>query len=129
MQYFAISNTRFISVMINSYRSFWRKSFDFKGRTARPDFWLAAAANTIVIIAVLALGALLVGLWGDSATAGPITFLVIYSLGAIVPNISIQVRRLRDAGFSPWLLLLSLIPYLGGIILFIMYLQPSKSTS
>ena len=115
--------------MTNSYRSFWSKSFIFKGRTARSDFWLAAAANAIVIIAVLALGALLVGLWGDSATVGPIAFLVIYSLAAIVPNISIQVRRLRDAGFSPWLLLLSLIPYLGGIILFIMYLQPSKSTS
>jgi uncharacterized membrane protein YhaH (DUF805 family) len=115
--------------MINSYRSFWRKSFDYKGRTERADFWLAVGANAIVIIAVLALGALLVGLWGDSATAGPIAFLVIYSLAAILPNISIQARRLRDAGFSPWLLLLSLIPYIGGIILFIMYLQPSKTSS
>ena len=114
--------------MVESYRSFWRKSFVFDGRTARADFWLAAAANAVVILAMLVMGALLVSIFGDSASFAPIVFVALYAIAAIVPNISIQTRRLRDAGFNPWLLLITLIPYVGGLILFVMYLQPSKSS-
>ena len=118
-----------ILFMIQSYKAFWVKAFAFAGRTSRADFWLAAAANAIVLILFLLFGAVLVGMFGDSATSVPLVIAVIYSIAAIVPNISIQVRRLRDAGHNPWLLLISLIPYVGGIILFIMYLQPSKLVS
>ena len=104
--------------VIQSYKAFWVKSFAFEGKTGRADFWLAAAANAIVLIVFLLLGAILVALIGDSATFAPLALVIIYSIAAIVPNITIQVRRLRDAGFNPWLLLISLVPYVGGIILF-----------
>lgn len=116
-------------IMIDSYRAFWVKSFVFEGKTNRVDFWLAAAANVIILVIFLALIAILVALVGDSVAIAPIALVVIYSVATIVPNISIQVRRLRDAGFNPWLLLVSLIPYAGGLILFMMYLQPSKAVS
>jgi len=115
-------------IVLESYKSFWRKSFVFDAKTTRADFWLTAAANAIVILAMLLMGALLVSALGDSASFAPLAFVVLYSVAAIVPNISIQIRRLRDAGFNPWLLLISLIPYVGGIILFVMYLQPTKSS-
>jgi len=112
--------------VIQSYKAFWVKSFAFEGKTDLADFWLAVAANAIVLILFLLFGRILVALIGDSATFAPFAPVVIYLIAAIVPNISIQVRRLRDAGFNPWLLLISLVPYVGGIILFVMYLQPSK---
>jgi len=112
--------------MIESYRSFWVKSFAFGGNTKRSDFWLAYLGNAIVFIILLVLGFLLGALFGDSGNLVPIALVVIYTIASIVPNISIQVRRLRDAGFNPWLLLISLVPYVGGLVLFIMFLQPSK---
>ena len=115
--------------MIDSYRAFWVKSFVFEGKANRVDFWLAVAANVIILVIFLALIAILVALVGDSVAIAPIALVVIYSVATIVPNISIQVRRLRDAGFNPWFLLVSLIPYAGGLILFMMYLQPSKAVS
>ena len=115
--------------MIESYRSFWVKSFAFGGNTKRSEFWLAYAGNAIVVVFLLVLGFLLGSLLGDSDNVTPVALIVIYSVAAIVPNVSIQVRRLRDAGFNPWLLLVSVVPYVGGIALFIMYLQPSKVSS
>ena len=47
-------------------------------------------------------------------------------LATIVPNISIAVRRLHDAGFSGWMYLLQLIPYLGGLV--VMILCASKTS-
>jgi len=115
--------------MIESYKLFWRKSFVFAGKTTRLDFWLTAAANAIILVGIIALGVLLVSLLGDSATVAPFALLVLYAIATIVPNIAIQARRLRDAGFTPWLLLTGLIPYVGGIIILIMTLQPSKASS
>ena len=112
--------------MIESYKAFWKSSFDFKGRTRRADFWLAIFANTIALFAFVVAGLLFVMLVGDFATVAPFAIVVAYFIVTIVPSISIQVRRLRDAGFSPWFLLLTLVPYVG-LVLFIMYLQPSKA--
>ena len=37
--------------MINSYKRFWTKGFDFKGRSTRNEYWLGAVlANFIVSI-------------------------------------------------------------------------------
>ena len=48
-------------------------------------------------------------------------------LAVILPVLGIQARRLRDGGFTPWLLLLGLIPGIGGLILLILYVLPSKN--
>ena len=115
--------------MIEAYKSFWVKSFAFGGITRRSDFWLAYAGNVIVILFLLSLGFLSSALFGDSGTNTLFALVLIYVVASIVPNCSIQVRRLRDAGFNPWLILISLVPYVGGIVLFIMYLLPSKAGS
>jgi hypothetical protein len=45
-----------------------------------------------------------------------------------VPNLALTVRRLHDAGYSGWLVLLGLVPYLGGLILLIFAVLPSSPT-
>ena len=42
----------------------------------------------------------------------------------MVPTIAVTVRRLHDAGYSGWLYLLTLIPWLGGVILLVFALLP-----
>jgi uncharacterized membrane protein YhaH (DUF805 family) len=52
--------------------------------------------------------------------------MIIFSLAIIVPNLALTVRRLHDAGYSGWLVLLGLVPYLGGLILLIFAVLPSS---
>jgi uncharacterized membrane protein YhaH (DUF805 family) len=47
-------------------------------------------------------------------------------LALLLPTLGITARRLRDGGFTPWLLLLYLIPGLGALIVLILCLLPSK---
>ena len=42
-----------------------------------------------------------------------------------MPSLSVCVRRLHDIGKSGWMLLIGLIPYIGGIILLILYCKDS----
>ena len=57
---------------------------------------------------------------------GSIIVSSIFSLGLLLPNLAICCRRLRDGGFSPWLILLSLIPGIGALALAVMFCLPSK---
>jgi uncharacterized membrane protein YhaH (DUF805 family) len=51
---------------------------------------------------------------------------VIVALGLFIPVTALGARRLREAGFSPWWLLLQLIPILGFVVALIMLAQPAK---
>jgi Predicted membrane protein len=53
----------------------------------------------------------------------PTVFLVI----SFLPVLAAQARRLRDAGFSHWWLLLIIIPYMGWFILLILLVYPTRS--
>jgi uncharacterized membrane protein YhaH (DUF805 family) len=50
--------------------------------------------------------------------------LVLFYLAVLVPSIAVAVRRLHDAGYSGWLVLLALIPSVGGLILLVFTLLP-----
>ena len=112
--------------MIKSYELFWKNAFVFRGRTTRRDFWLAFLAEILVSFLIIAIGAVFVGLLGDAWTPIPFYAFVAYSVANVLPSLSIQVRRLRDAGHSPWLLLLAFVPWVGGLILLFFLLQPSS---
>jgi uncharacterized membrane protein YhaH (DUF805 family) len=50
----------------------------------------------------------------------------IFLFGILIPTLAVTVRRLHDAGYSGWLALLLLIPYLGSLIMMIFALLPSS---
>lgn len=88
----------------------------FDGRVGRSTFWYWVLFTFIVgIIANVidrGLGAMVVG--------------PLVSLGFLLPNIGMSVRRLHDIGKSWKWLLLVLIPVLGWIYLIYLYIQPSE---
>jgi uncharacterized membrane protein YhaH (DUF805 family) len=43
----------------------------------------------------------------------------LYILVSILPSLTVTVRRLHDTGKSGWMILLCLIPIIGGIILLV----------
>lgn len=106
-------NKYFIDVIKNHY-------FDFSGRATRTQFWMFVLWNFIV---ALVLG-IVCGMFLKAQTVNMIQW--IYAIALFFPGLGIAARRLRDGSFSPWLLLLGLIPVLGWIILLILYIMPSK---
>ena len=99
---------------------------DFSGLTSRKDFWLCYVAMIVASIGLTGLVLLLMAVAGVSGGLIATILCSIVGLGMVVPGLAISVRRLRDAGLSPWLLLVSLVPGLGALALLIMYCLPTK---
>ena len=93
---------------------------DFSGKATRTQFWLFTLINFIVSVAI----GFVCGKFLDAQYSTIVNG--IYGLALLLPSLGIAARRLRDGGFSPWLLLLLFIPFIGWLALLILYLMPSK---
>ena len=65
------------------------------------------------------------GASGTPAIPLLVALLVCY-LAVLVPTIAVTVRRLHDAGYSGWLVLLALIRGVGGLILLVFTVRPAS---
>ena len=105
----------------------FKNYFLFRGRADRKEFWtwaLAMLAVSFVFICILGVIAFINSLlYRDSEspvlsglfTAG-ITLFGLFWLVMFIPSLTVSVRRLRDAGITPWLLI---IPIALGIFTFL----------
>jgi uncharacterized membrane protein YhaH (DUF805 family) len=84
---------------------------NFSDRAARSELWWWFLFVSLVTVATAAI---------DMVMGVTLTY-PIWALATILPNLSIQVRRLHDTDRSGWFILLSLIPLVGAIILLIWY--------
>ena len=50
---------------------------------------------------------------------------LIIAFGLLIPTWAVSFRRLHDTGRSAWYMLWSIVPYLGGIILLIIFCNKS----
>lgn len=107
--------------MFNYYLDAFRYNYaNFNGRARRSEYWYFQLFNIIILIALLMLG----GGFSYGAEGGSglgMTPYFIYALASFIPNLALVVRRLHDVGKSGWFLLISLIPLIGVIWLFILY--------
>ena len=98
----------------------------FTGRARRSEFWWWWLALIIVGGMFAAVGAILgSGIVGDLLRLG----YWVFGLATLVPTIAVAVRRLHDTGRSGWWLLISFVPFVGGLILFVFYVLPSTDGS
>lgn len=102
---------------------------NFAGRATRPEFWFFFLFMMIAMIAGYAV--VLVGISSDSGgiMGLGIALLVILWLATIVPYIAVAVRRLHDSGRSGLFLLVTFIPFVGGIILIVLLAQDSQPSA
>ena len=95
----------------------WQKYFQFGGTSTRAEYWWWRLFAYMVSVAVslidVALG--IDKLFGDSFTllGGP--FEIAALLFFFIPDLTILVRRFRDAGVSPYWLIPGLIPISGFV--------------
>jgi uncharacterized membrane protein YhaH (DUF805 family) len=97
------------------------KLMEFSGRASRSEYWWFSLF-VVLVLALLVVGIELVyRLGGDRVPYGTLVVLLVPLYLALV---SVQVRRLRDAGFSPWWTLVNLIPYVGVPLVLVLTLLP-----
>lgn len=107
--------------MIEAYKEFWRDYFNFSGTISRNHFWLNVLMNVIIYTVAIIFYILFIQTIGFLV----LIILSIYGFVTIIPNISMQVRRLHDINQSGALWFIQLVPGLGPIILFVFCIMPS----
>ena len=108
---------------VHAFKDFWFRAGDFRGSSTRGQYWWIFLMNTLV--AVIGVGILLVSgvaatflAWGQNDNQ-PLEYVFGGFLGIVVvlilewflfqglPSWALLIRRYRDAGVSPWLLLIT----------------------
>lgn len=85
-----------------------RKYFCFTGRAGRTEFWLWILVMFIVSTVL-----------GFVPKIGSILSLI-WTLAMLLPSLGVTARRLHDRNKSGWTILITLIPFIGALILLIM---------
>jgi len=103
------------------YKSVLTQNYaEFTGRARRAELWWFALLNLGVYFGLFVLG-LILGSISDTLGVLVVILYVIYALSVIVPSLAVAVRRLHDTNKSGWMILVSLIPFVGPIILLVFY--------
>tara|TARA_E500000305_G_C3917712_1_gene186540 strand:- start:199 stop:585 length:387 start_codon:yes stop_codon:yes gene_type:complete len=98
---------------------------DFSGRSRRKEYWMFLL-GVIIVAVVLGLIEGALGIGGSvGGIYGPLS--LIFLIAVIIPGIAVQVRRFHDQDKSGWFVLLSLIPFVGGLVVLVfMLLEGTK---
>jgi len=118
---------------MNYYFQAFKKYADFSGRASKKEFWMFFLFNSIAIfslyfligIAVLMANISSYGRSSNGVSLFLILLLCLYALATFIPSLAITIRRLRDAGESSWMILVSLIPFAGAIWLIVLLCKDS----
>lgn len=105
----------------------FRRYADFSGRSRRMEYWMFRLFEFGVFMVGLIAMSILAATAGSAAgeTAGSIVGsigvlgLVMFALFSFIPGLAVTVRRLHDTDKSGWMILIGLIPLIGGILLLI----------
>lgn len=104
--------------MCKAFKLFFTRTFDFKGRSSRKEFWLGVLPNAIIMLILMAL--LIYSLLGFETSTNPfgIFMILIFSLFCIIellPSIALIFRRMNDIGKSGKYIFVLLIPIVGFV--------------
>ncbi|MGM0214458.1 DUF805 domain-containing protein [Enterococcus sp. AZ109] len=110
--------------MVDAYKKFWGNFGNFRGVTGRKDYWLASIANSLVLLAMAIL--LILVRYGSILSLIIVVITVLFSLIVLFGSLTMQVRRLRDAGFHWAWMFIGLLPYIGSVVSIVLVCMPTK---
>jgi uncharacterized membrane protein YhaH (DUF805 family) len=112
---------------MNWYLKVLKQYADFNGRARRKEYWMFVLFNIIFAIVAMLLDNMLGMSISPEVPYGPIY--ILYGLALFIPGLAVAVRRLHDIGKSGWMILVALIPLIGGIWLLILLVKEGDSGS
>ncbi len=104
----------------------YKNGLQFSGRLGRKAYWLFVLISFVISLVIGFTLGVICGVLRLPESAPIYSWLVVYAVFFLIPSISAIVRRLHDANFRGWWVLIALIPYIGGLVLTILLLFPSK---
>ena len=123
--------------IVSEYKEVLLSCFSFEGRLNRRPFWTYAIITFLIQIIAFCIMTAVVTLTATAFNAqnGPnlfaglalfafMAFFIIFELILGISTLGPQARRLRDGGFSPWLLLLHLCQF--SIVVLVLLCLESK---
>jgi uncharacterized membrane protein YhaH (DUF805 family) len=102
---------------MNWYLAVLKNYVGFSGRAGRTEYWMFTLFYFIFFV-VLAI------LFAITHSVFFYILALLYVLAMIVPGLAVSWRRMQDTGRNGLFILLGLIPFVGGIILFVFMLLP-----
>ena len=91
----------------------------FSGRARRTEYWMYTLFNAII-------AAVLYVLLVATHSGVFVALIVLYDLAILLPTLAVLVRRLHDIGMSGWWILIGLVPFVGGIAVFVFTVLPGN---
>lgn len=121
---------------VQAGKLFFKNYAVFHGRASQSEYWWIALWGVIAsVVFSLVFAALIIPIASSSSSSASsagmgvmsilISLLGVLYLGILVPSLALQVRRLHDAGFSGFFVLLSLT-YIGAFVVLAMCIMGSK---
>ena len=106
------------------YLKMFSNGFTFKGNASLKEFWFAMLFDIIFSCCVQLLALPFIfdfNVYYVAASA----LTSLYAIIVFIPMLSLTVRRLHDVGHTGWMILITIIPLIGTIILIYLLCQPS----
>ncbi|MFB9990815.1 DUF805 domain-containing protein [Deinococcus oregonensis] len=120
---------------MNDFLKVFRNNYaNFSGRARRREYWMFSLISGIISL-VLQLPFQIQNVT-QAVSGGEVNpnglgllsiFLAgIYGLAVFIPSLAVGIRRLHDTGRSGWWLLITLVPFVGSIVLLIFNVTDSQ---
>lgn len=92
--------------LTEAYVSYWKKSFVWRGRATRAEYWWPVLVNALITF--------LMGMGTSAAAASSNVLYMAFSIASFFPSLAVLVRRMHDVNKSAWF---PFVPVLGAILL------------
>ena len=111
----------------------YKNYFNFSGRASLSEYWwfylYSYLFSILFMLLIFIVGDFITSMAGNpnniiSTIVLVIAFLVMFA--ALLPSLSLLVRRLHDIGKGGGWIFISFVPFIGGIWLLVLTLQPSE---
>lgn len=119
---------------MNYFFDAFKNMTNFNGVATRKQFWMYKLFFFLGLLLILFIAGFIAGFINPTISDLDAHYLtnsiiIIWFIGNLLPNIAISVRRLHDLNLRGWWILLELIPYIGALILLVIYVLPSSEKS
>ena len=86
---------------VHSYLAAWRRSFNYRGSSARREYWVFVIVHWLILVPAIAMLPWVFGANSAINTLTGIVFLGHFAIASIV-TLPLTIRRVRDATSSGW---------------------------
>ena len=101
----------------------------FGGRASREEYWYFVLYHSMIPLTLLSVVGFIANLDVLALLGSAVGFIIaftLYYLITFLPALSVAIRRIHDTGKSGWWIFISLVPFIGSILLLIILAQYSQ---